>query len=446
MDRTWNRPAASQIAFALLMGCCATLIVRPAEIVPLLMGLPIYDTFISAALLFGFRGLQQRLSWENLKQEPTTLCIVGVLFAIMASHLARFYIGGAVLGAKEFFKVMLFFGLIVSLTDTVSRLRTLLAVLAMSATLTVGLCVLDYLEVIDVEFITHISETGEVNAANMGTKYTRMRGTGIFQDPNDLCLVIVFSGIVCTYFLLDERLKGTRFLMLAPLAILATGLICTKSRGGLMAGGFGFLILVVCKYGKQAAVLFALLGMCLVPLIAGRQANIDLGEGGTGHERITLWRDGLAALRSPAILFGVGQGMYEEYADLVAHNSFVHAFVELGLIGGTLFVGCFFFPALTLWRLRHERHQLTYPELQRLYPFVVAMFAGWTMSLQSLSRVYIVSTYLMLGVQVAYLNLVTMHLEPRRLVTSWDRSHLLRLAACSLLVFGFFNVFVIVFA
>ena len=446
MDRTWDRPAASQIAFAMLLGGCATMIVRPAELIPDLMGLPIYDAFISSALLFGYRGLQKRLSWENLKQEPTTMCLIGVLFSIMASHLARFYLSGAVSGATEFFKVMLLFGLIVSLTDTVSRLRMLLAVLAMSATLTVGLCVLDYMEVLDIELITHISETGGFDEANVRTKYTRMRGTGIFQDPNDLCLIIVFSWVVCTYFLLDEKLKGTRFTLLIPMAILATGLLCTKSRGGLMAAGLGFLILVVCKYGKQAAVLAGIAGLCVLPLIAGRQANIDLGEGGTGHERITLWREGLAALRSPAIVFGVGQGTYEDYAGLVAHNSFIHAFVDLGMIGGTLFLGCFFFPALSLWRLRYERHNLTHPELQRLYPIIVAMLAGWTMSLQSLSRVYVVSTYLMLGVQVAYANLVTIHLEPRRLVTSWDRSHLIRLAVCSVLVFGFFNVFVVVFA
>ena len=34
-------------------------------------------------------------------------------------------------------------------------------------------------------------------------------------------------------------------------------------------------------------------------------------------------------------------------AGLVAHNSFVHAFVELGLFGGTFFFGCFFFTALS---------------------------------------------------------------------------------------------------
>lgn len=445
MDRTWDRPATSQLAFAMLLGCCATMIVRPAEIVPELAGLPIYDFFISSSLLLGFQSLQKRLAWKNLKQEPATICLIGVLISIIASHLSRFYIGGAVGGAKDFFKVMLLFGLIVSLTDTVSRLRSLLAVLALSATLTVGLCVLDYLEVVDVELITHISETGGFDEANVRTKYTRMRGTGIFQDPNDLCLIIVFSGIVCTYFFLDEKLKGVRFTFLIPIGILATGLLCTKSRGGLMAAGLGFLILIVCKYGKQAAVLAGIAGLCVLPLIAGRQADIDLGEGGTGHERITLWRDGLAALRSPAIVFGVGQGMYEDYAGLVAHNSFIHAFVELGIVGGTLFLGCFFFPALALWRLRFRRHHLNHPELQRLYPFIVAMLAGWTMSLQSLSRVYIVSTYLMLGVQVAYSNLMTVF-EPRQLITSWDRSHLLRLGACSVLVFAFFNVFVVVFA
>ena len=128
----------------------------------------------------------------------------------------------------------------------------------------------------------------------------------------------------------------------------------------------------------------------------------------------------------------------------MAYNSFVHAYVELGLFGGTLFLGCFFFPALSLYRLRNLRHEFQHPELNRLYPFVVAMLIGWTLGLQSLSRAYVVSTYLMLGTQVAYANLAGAHLQPRRLLASWDRAHLFRLAACSAVVFLAFNVFVLV--
>ena len=35
-----------------------------------------------------------------------------------------------------------------------------------------------------------------------------------------------------------------------------------------------------------------------------------------------------------------------DLAGLVAHNSFVHAYVELGFLGGTFFFGCFLFAGL----------------------------------------------------------------------------------------------------
>ncbi len=446
MIHTWNRPASSPTAFALLLSCCAVLILRPAEILPSLNGLPIYEALVVGALLFGHQSLMRHFGWQHLKQQPATLCVVGVLLAVVASHLSHFYFYGVIHGAIDFLKTLLFFGLVASLTNTVSRMRKLLVVLAVSATAAVGLCVIDYLGIEDFTLIDHIVEANGYTSTNDLARVTRMRGIGIFQDPNDLSLLIVFAGVICTYFLLDRSLKIFRFGWLFPLSILVTGLICTKSRGGLMGAGVACMAVIICRYGKTAAIATTLLGACALPLIAGRQADIDLGEGGTAHERITLWREGLVAMRSHDILFGIGQGFYADWAGLVAHNSFVHAFVELGLVGGTLFLGCFFFPALALIRLRHRRHELQHPELRRLYPFIVAMLTGWTMGLQSLSRTYVVSTYVMLGIQVAYVNLAEAYLVPRRLLTIWDRPHLVRLAACSAVVFVGFNVFVIVFA
>ena len=444
MIRTWPRPASSQIAFAMLLGCCVTLILRPAELIPALLELPIYEGFIVGSLLFGNRELQRHFLWRNLRQQPTTMCVVGVSVAVIVSHVFHFYLSGAVSAAIDFLKIMVFFGLLVSLTDTVSRLRKLFAIFAVSATVTISLCVADYLEIVDFEFITHISDVGAVSDTNQQLMARRMRGTGLFQDPNDLSLLIVSSSIVCTYFLQDRKLGAYRFLLLGPLAILAIGLLCTGSRGGLLAAGVGVLIWTVCRYGQRAAIVAGLLAVCTLPLITGRQAEINL-EGGTGYERITLWREGLAALRSPQLVFGIGQGMYADLAGLEAHNSFVHAFVELGFVGGTLFLGCFFFPALTLYRLRHTWRDLGHPELQRMYPYIMAMLASWTMGLQALSRVYAVPTYLILGIQGAFANLAGAHLQPRRLLTSWDRSHLLRLLACSTVMFVGFNVFVLMF-
>ena len=41
-------------------------------------------------------------------------------------------------------------------------------------------------------------------------------------------------------------------------------------------------------------------------------------------------------------LTGVGYDQYTEYHYAVAHNSFVHTFAELGLIGAYIFVGMFY--------------------------------------------------------------------------------------------------------
>ncbi len=446
MIRSWNRPAVSQLAFVLLLGVCAAMILRPAELFPALDVVPIYESLIVAALACGVAGLKRHFQWRNLTQQPAMLCVVGVLIAIALSHLQRFYLHGVKEGSIDFLKVLLLFGLVVSQTDTVYRLKSLLAVIAVTATITVTMCVLDFYELADFEFITHISDFDGMTDANALRRVSRMRGTGIFQDPNDLSLLIIFSGVIWASVLWDRSLGPLRFVSLAPLALLMTGLFCTKSRGGLMAAAGAFLAIVICRYGRKVAIVAGLMCLSVLPFIGGRQTGIGLSEGGTGHERITLWREGLAALRSPWALFGIGQGMYVDWAGLVAHNSFVHAYVELGLFGGTLFLGCFFFPALSLFRLRNLRHEFQHPEMSRLYPFVVAMLVGWTLGLQSLSRAYVVSTYLMLGTQVAFANLAGLHLQPRRLLATWDRGHLVRLAACSAIVFLGFNVFVLVAA
>ena len=446
MIQTRNHPAVSQLAFAMLLCASAVVILRPSELVPALQGMPIFEGCISGALLLGIPGLLRHAAWRNLRQQPATLSVLSVLVAIVASQLSRVSFDGLTHNTLEFAKILLFFGLVVSLTDTVARLRRLLMLLALCATAAISLSVLDYLDIYDFQFITHISDVGEVAATNERLRVIRLCGLGIFHDPNDLSLLIVFSGIVCAYFLLDRSRGPIRLAWLGPLVVLAVALIFTKSRGGLLSAGVGLLSLVACRHGMKAGIVVGLLGLCALPFISGRQADIDLVNGGTGHERLLLWRDGLMALRSPLIFFGIGRGMYAEWAGMVAHNSFVHAYVELGLFGGTLFLGCFFFPALTLWRLRHRRHDLAHDDLRTMYPFFVAILAAWTMGLQSLSHTYSLATYLMLGIQVVFANLAGAHLQPRQLVVTWDRSHLFRLAALSVTVFVGFNVFIIVLA
>ncbi|MBC8289269.1 MAG: O-antigen ligase family protein [Planctomycetes bacterium] len=421
------------------------MILRPAELVPALAGLPLYEACIAATILLGHQGLLRHFAPGSLTRQPVTLCFVGVLIAIPVSQMTHMYFGGALSGTIEFIKAGMLFALIVAVVDTWSKFERLLQVIAACATMTVFLCVVDYLGVIDLQFIKHAAESYGTSSNGYDIRIQRMNGTGIFSDPNDISLLIVLTGILCAAFLTDKERGPTRLAWLLPLAILVTGLVCTKSRGGMLAACSAGGIFIMFRYGKKVAIGLGLLGLAALPVLAGRQANIDLSDG-TGHQRITLWRDGLAALRSKDILFGTGHGSYEDLAGLVAHNSFIHAYVELGIIGGTFFFGMFFFCVLGLFRLNKPEWQLQHPKQARFLPYMAAMGAGWTVGLMSLSRCYTVSTLMLLGLGAAFLNLAGWNLRPRRLVIEWDRPHVQKLLVGSVCFFVALNIFVRVFA
>jgi hypothetical protein len=141
----------------------------------------------------------------------------------------------------------------------------------------------------------------------------------------------------------------------------------------------------------------------LVAVVGGRQTSFDLNsKDDTSQHRIRLWRDGLVLLRSSPVV-GIGVGGYEEECGLVAHNSFIHAYTELGLLGGTLFLAAFVAPVVPLHRL--GRAASLPPALRRLRVPVLACLVGLAGGMASLSRVYTLTPYLVLGVVAVYLRL-----------------------------------------
>lgn len=435
-----NSPLSS-LAFFLFCLVTATMILRPGELVSGLAGLPIYEVLILSTFALAHRGMIDHFKPNALKRQPVVLCLVGTFIAIPVSHMTHVYFGGTIHGTIEFTKAAMLFALLVVVVDRWSRFEKLITVVACMATVVVTLCVIDYSGFIDFEFIKHAEENYGVAVTGENIRIARMSGTGIFADPNDISLLIVATGIICFSFLADRDRGPTRFGWIIPIAILMTGLICTKSRGGILASGAAIGIMLMFRYGKWAAITIGGLGVLALPIVLGRQANIDISDG-TGHDRIMLWRDGFAALRSKDVLFGVGEGTYADIAGLVAHNSFVHAYVELGIVGGTFFFGMFFFCIVGLFRLNTDEWRIADERQARFLPYMAAIGAGWTVGLLTLSRCYTVSTLLILALGATFLNLAGWNLRPRRLVIQWDRTHILQLTGASLAFFVALNLFV----
>tara|TARA_R110002095_G_scaffold203245_1_gene185072 strand:+ start:3460 stop:4944 length:1485 start_codon:yes stop_codon:yes gene_type:complete len=443
--------SAPNSAYFLFLMVNITLFLRPAELMPALADFPIYEMLILSSFFFSLDQIKYSLQIPMLKRQPITLCAIGVLLAVALSHATHMYFYGIHTSTISFLKIILYYVMLVSIIDSPQRLKGLLKTVAIASSLMILLCVIDYSGIFDFEFIKHISDRDGVSDAGEEVRVFRMRGTGIFQDPNDLAVLIVTTGILCLYFFNDPSASPLRFFWIVSMVILGIGLIYTRSRGGLLTLGIAGMVFVLPKYGKKAAIACALVGMAGMTVLAGRQGNIDLNSG-TGHDRIVLWREGLSALKSADLFFGIGQGTYSDLAGLAAHNSYVHAFTELGIFGGTLFIGCFFFAGLGLYRLaRFQSSNQGRPifrnrELERYLPYAGAILAAWCGGMMSLSRCYVVPTYMIVGVSAAYLNLAGASLAKPTPVIYWNKQHLIYLVGVSFGMLIAFFVFVRIFA
>jgi O-antigen ligase len=166
----------------------------------------------------------------------------------------------------------------------------------------------------------------------------------------------------------------------------------------------GLLVLSIIRLGWRKTLALAVVAAPAIFLVfGGRQTDFSTGSG-TSQERVRLWSEGFAFFQESP-LFGIGQGAYVDRAGLVAHNSFLHSFAEMGVVGGMAFVGAFFCSLYGCWRLGRSQDQLADPDLRQLRPYILAIVTAYAVGLMSLTRVYVVPTYLILGLGAAFLRL-----------------------------------------
>ncbi|HYV35738.1 MAG TPA: O-antigen ligase family protein [Gemmataceae bacterium] len=414
------------MGFILFILVTATLLIRPAEQLPELQSLRIYESLIILCFVFSFGAVLEQFTMRNLETRPITICLLGLLIAVPLSHLSQ---GNALAAADtsfEFFKIVIYYVLLVGNITTVLRLRVFLACLGVCAVAFVMLAVLQYHEVIELPEPEPVVGTIDSTKGSEQRKgafvkdgeydpeigqivdVKRLRGTGIYRDPNDLSLLLTMGLFIALYGLTDTNQGVFRLGWLGPLLLFGYALSLTQSRGGFLGMMAGFMALFYARFGWRGTLM---LGVPLLPvavvLFGGRMVSISASEG-TGQTRIQIWSDGIAAMLS-APIFGVGMSELGTVVGKAAHNSFLSAYAELGLFGGTFFLGAFFSALLSLQRLLQYRDYLMDANLRRLLPFLVALLASYGVGILSLSRVDVVPTYLILGVVTAAVSLAAGH-------------------------------------
>jgi O-antigen ligase len=241
----------------------------------------------------------------------------------------------------------------------------------------------------------------------------------------------------------DRKLGILRHLWLAPLGLFYYAFTQTHSKGGFLALLAALGTLFQARFGWRRALPLAALALpAIFMLQAGRQTNISTGED-TAQDRIQLWAKGFALLRGSPV-FGVGSNRFAEEGGQVAHNSFIQGYAELGLFGGTLFLAAFALAITTLYGLHSHAGTIADPGMRRLRPYLAAILAAYAVGLLSVSRNYVVPTYMVLGLSAAYLRIVAAG-SPRLVpdpIPWLDARLSIRLILLSLVFIGLANLFV----
>ena len=218
------------MAFFLFLLVNATLFIRPAEIVPALLGWEIYFYVILACLVAAAPEVLRYLTGQSLEKQPITLCVFGLLFAILIPSILAGDFAEAWRTGFHFAKIIVYYLLFVSLVTTPARLRMLLlCILAFSGIIT-ALAVLRYHDVIQLENL-HTLEARSLGEYGATITFQRLQGTGIFQDPNELCVLLAAMVPLGLYFVLTDRNLLLRISCAALLPLFGCAVFLTGSRG-----------------------------------------------------------------------------------------------------------------------------------------------------------------------------------------------------------------------
>ena len=179
-----------------------------------------------------------------------------------------------------------------------------------------------------------------VGLGDVGMILDRIYGLGIFSDPNDLGLTFVMA-VPLVLLVIGNAGFIFRILGVIALGIILLATYYTNSRGAVVGLGATMAAYSFLKFSKPKAVVVAAVLMAIIVVAApSRGSETGLEESST-QSRIQSWAEGWVMLKSHP-LTGVGYDQYLEYHGVVAHNSFVHTFAELGLIGASILVGMFY--------------------------------------------------------------------------------------------------------
>jgi putative inorganic carbon (hco3(-)) transporter len=234
--------------------------------------------------------------------------------------------------------------------------------------------------------------------------FGRVVALGYLNDSNDFAQFLIAVAPWLWPYWRRGRFLRNWCIVVFPTLLLLYGVMLTRSRGGVLS----VLLIMMLRLRENMkwfrnlgpAVAAGCIGVAMLAAGVTGGREISTGEE-SAASRIEAWHAGLDMLRSHP-LTGVGFGSFMDYHVRVAHNSYVHCFAELGLLG--------YFCWLALLLLIHSRLvaltqiDTTDSETAEISPWAAAFrysFYGFLAGAFFLSRTYTPTLYLLVGFAIA---------------------------------------------
>ncbi len=304
------------LPFALLLLYVALVYLRPFEYrqyAPLVQGIPVLPIVMGLMLLAWLPVAGKRFD------APHYPLILGLMLCVPISIASGVrWFGGAYQAFVDFVPVVVLFVVTATLSNAPQRLRQLFALLAVVSTI--------------------IAWHGVEQAANgigwSGVEliHERIRYVGFLHDPNDLAMALLMTIPMALSFVRRDGSKILGLLALASAGAMLYGIYLTNSRGAIVALASMLAVYSLLRYGWRRSLL--MLPVLLAALVIAAPDRIDeiSADEASASGRIEAWYEGVQMIKSHPLL-GVGRGQFLEHHFRTAHNSFVLAAAELGLVG-----------------------------------------------------------------------------------------------------------------
>lgn len=231
----------------------------------------------------------------------------------------------------------------------------------------------------------------------------RVRWIGVLADPNELCMVL--AATMTFAFAMRAPRKTPLPLLLGVLAPFVACMFASGSRGGMLTFVVVFGVYFVRRYGARGLILGA---VAALPLLAfgGRSG----GEESTMERTETLHEGFLFFKAHP--LFGLGHNQFVENWFITAHNSYLLAAAELGLVGMGLFLALLWYSTKIPFAIASARSPYLGADLREYGLALGVSWLGILVSIFFLSMNYHPVTHVFFGLSAA-LHAIARRQDPR---------------------------------